>query len=229
MEPKGNVAIIIRLCFLNDICSLYPNEHSIFRVRINLFSTACLVDCMGLKNHLESEPCQWKIVLYCTELYLIVLNGTELYWIVLNCTELYWIVLNGTELYWIVLNCTELYLMVLNCTELYWIVLNCTQLYSIVLNCTELYWIILNVLNLLPLFYSYVIFYIFLSPSISERDISTSAYRSICFIVMLNLNCWIMRLKIVVEGERMFCFKLFSLFWLQKQTSKTQCLWTLEH
>jgi len=39
MEMKVNVAIILQLCLLNDICFLYPNEPSTFRVCINLFST----------------------------------------------------------------------------------------------------------------------------------------------------------------------------------------------
>jgi len=36
-----------------------------------------------------------------------------------------------------------------------------------------------------------------------------------------------MRLKIVVEDERMFWVKVFSLFWLQKQMSRPQYLRTL--
>jgi hypothetical protein len=54
---------------------------------------------------------------------------------------------------------------------------------------------------------------------IYKKDIHITAYSYIYFIVKINLNRWIMRLKIVVEYERMFWFKVLNLFWLQKQMS----------
>jgi hypothetical protein len=71
------------------------------------------------------------------------------------------------------------------------------------------------------LLYTYI--FVYLSLYNSERDISTAAQTLICIIVILNLNRWNIRLKVFVED------KVFSLFWLQKQISRSQRLWTLIH
>jgi hypothetical protein len=41
IEQKVNVGVINRLCMLNDICFLYPNKQSTFRLCISLFYTIC--------------------------------------------------------------------------------------------------------------------------------------------------------------------------------------------
>jgi hypothetical protein len=71
------------------------------------------------------------------------------------------------------------------------------------------------------------LFYIYLSPSNSDRDISTSSSSSIYFIVILKFKSWNLRLKIVEKYETMFWFKVFSLFWLQKQMWRTEWFWAL--
>jgi hypothetical protein len=64
----------------------------------------------------------------------------------------------------------------------------------------------------------------YFSPSKSERDISTSAKNLIYLNLILNLNH---TAENFCKNKWMFWFKVFSLFWLQKQKSRTRYVWTL--
>jgi hypothetical protein len=69
IEQKVNDGVIIRLCLLNDICFLYPNEHSTFTVFIILFSTAYF----GWYYRLKSGRIERMWMEKCTEFYASIL------------------------------------------------------------------------------------------------------------------------------------------------------------